>query len=216
MSTEDSREAMAVVGTQGGPPSSEAVNSTQRLGLTPSQTVGPYLHLCLPWTDGPDVVPEGTSGAFVITGRVFDGNGGPVVDALVESWQADPAGRFDHPDDPRGPAAPELAGFRGFGRCDTNGDGRYWLRTVKPGALPTPGGDVEAPHLDISVFARGLLNRVVTRLYFADEAEANAADPVLRLVDPERRTTLLAMPGPDGYAFDIHLQGPDETVFFDV
>lgn len=183
-----------------------------KLGLTPSQTVGPYLHIALAWPDGPEVVPDGTPGAFVVSGAVFDGNADPVVDALVESWQADPAGRFAHPDDPRGPGP----AFRGFGRCATDGAGRFWLRTVKPGPLPTRDGRIEAPHLDISVFARGLLDRVVTRLYFPDEQPANAADPVLGALDPARRATLLARAAADGYAFDIRLQGPDETVFFDV
>jgi protocatechuate 3,4-dioxygenase alpha subunit len=188
------------------------MTTDRRLGLTPSQTVGPYLHIALPWADGPELVPDGTPGAFVIRGQVVDGNGAPVVDALVESWQADPAGRFNHPADPRGAAGQ----FRGFGRCATDGEGRYWLRTVKPGPLPTREGATEAPHLNLSVFARGLLDRVVTRLYFADEARANDADPVLRLVDPGRRPTLLARATADGYAFDIRLQGTDETVFFDV
>src|SRR2546430_1995488 len=145
-----------------------------RLPLTPTQTVGPFLHLVLPWPDGPDVVPAGTPGLLRIAGRVFDGAGAPVPDALVESWQADPDGRFAHPDDPRG-AAP--AGFRGFGRCPTDAEGRYAIHTVKPGRLPGGDGTVEAPHLNLSVFARGLLDRVVTRLYFPDEPAANAADP---------------------------------------
>jgi protocatechuate 3,4-dioxygenase alpha subunit len=182
-------------------------------GLTPAQTVGPFLSLALPWADGPDVVPEGTPDSFVIAGIVSDGAGAPVTDALVESWQADPAGGFPHPDDPRGATD---GGFRGFGRCATDGAGRYWLRTLKPGALPAPDGATEAPHLDLSVFARGLLDRVVTRCYFADEADANATDPVLSTVDPARRGTLVATPVEGGYRLDIHLQGPDETVFFDV
>ncbi len=187
--------------------------TTERLGLTPSQTVGPYLHICLPWTDGPDVVPQGTPGAVLIRGQVFDGAGEPIVDALVESWQADSHGRFSHPDDPRGGGDPA---FRGFGRCDTDAQGRYWLRTVKPGSLPSRDGGVEAPHLNLSIFGRGLLDRVVTRLYFADEVEANAADPVLRSIDAGRRETLIARAVPDGYEFDIRLQGPNETIFFDV
>ncbi len=182
------------------------------LGLTPSQTVGPYLHLGLPWEDGPEVVPEGTPGSFVLSGQVFDGEGTALFDALVETWQADPAGRFAHPDDPRG----ATGSFRGFGRCATDEQGRYWIRTVKPGPLPTPDGRVEAPHLDVSVFARGLLDRVVTRVYFADEEEANAADPVLSIVDPARRGTIVAKRGPDGYLLDIRLQGAGETVFFEV
>lgn len=186
------------------------------LGLTPSQTVGPFLHIGLPWPDGPTVVPEGSPDAVVITGRVVDGTGGPVGDALVETWQADPQGRFDHPADPRGTTGRNGTGFRGFGRCPTDTGGEYRIVTRKPGRLPTPDGDLEAPHLDVSVFARGLLDRVVTRLYFADEPAANAADPVLQAVDPARRATLLAVPEGAGYRFDIRLQGPGETVFFDV
>jgi len=184
--------------------------------LTPSQTVGPFLAIGLPWPDGPFVVPEGTDGAITITGRVLDGAGDPVPDALVETWQADPDGRFAHPDDPRGAAG---RGFRGFGRCPTGPDGSYRIVTLKPGALPSPGGGTEAPHLDVSVFARGLLDRVVTRVYFPDEGPANEADPVLASIgDPARAATLVARPGPDParLRFDIHLQGDQETVFFDV
>jgi protocatechuate 3,4-dioxygenase alpha subunit len=182
-------------------------------GVTPAQTVGPFFALGLPWPDGPDVVPAGTPGALVIRGRVFDGAGVAVPDALVESWQADAEGRFAHPDDPRGAAE---SGFRGFGRCPTDQEGWYRLRTVKPGPLPCPDGDaVEAPHLDLSVFARGLLHRVVTRLYFPDEEVANRADPVLSTLDSDRRGTLIATAAGDGeLRFDIHLQGSDETVFF--
>jgi protocatechuate 3,4-dioxygenase alpha subunit len=188
----------------------------ERLAVTPSQTVGPFLHIGLDWPDGPYVVPEGTPGAFWIRGQVFDGAGNPVVDGMVETWQADPEGRFNHPDDPRGAREPSVPGFRGFGRCATDGEGRYGILTVKPGALPEPNGGVEAPHINLSVFARGLLHRLVTRLYFPDEPAANEADPVLRSLDPERRRTLLATAAPDGLRFDIHLQGEHETVFFAV
>ena len=184
--------------------------------LTPSQTVGPFLAIGLPWRDGPFVVPEGTDGAITITGRVLDGAGDPVPDALGDTWQADPDGRFAHPDDPRGAAG---RGFRGFGRCPTGPDGSYRIVTLKPGALPSPGGGTEAPHLDVSVFARGLLDRVVTRVYFPDEGPANEADPVLASIgDPAWAATLVARPGPDParLRFDIHLQGDQETVFFDV
>jgi protocatechuate 3,4-dioxygenase alpha subunit len=184
------------------------------LTLTPSQTVGPFLHIALKWADGPYVVPESTRGAFWITGTVFDGDGEPVPDALVETWQADVNGRFGHPDDPRGamPAAPP--GFRGFGRCDTDQDGRYRILTVRPGPLPSPDGGTEAPHLDITVLGRGMLDRVVTRMYFPDEAEANAADPVLATIPDERRGTLIATADGPGFRFDIRLQGAGETVFF--
>jgi protocatechuate 3,4-dioxygenase, alpha subunit len=189
--------------------------------ITPSQTVGPYLAICLPWPDGAFLVPEGTEGAITIGGRVMDGAGEPVPDGLVETWQADPASRFDHPDDPRGRATPATPGFRGFGRCPTGKDGRYRIVTVRPGPLPCPSGGTEAPHLNVSVFARGLLDRVVTRIYFPDEAEANAADPVLSAIaEPHRRQTLVASAvpggGPGQFRFDIRLRGEHETVFFDV
>jgi protocatechuate 3,4-dioxygenase alpha subunit len=161
---------------------------------TPSQTVGPYLAIGLPWPDGPTVVPVGTPGAIMITGTVFDGSGSPVPDAMIETWQADPDGRFDHPEDTRGPLTKE---FRGFGRCPTDVDGNYWILTMPPGALPG-----QAPHIDVSVFARGLLHRVVTRIYFPD----NVDDPVLATVDPARRHTLIAVPSDEGYRFDIRLQ----------
>ena len=112
-------------------------------GLTPAQTVGPFFGLALPWPDGPFVVPASTVGAFWIRGRVLDGAGEPVPDALVESWQADPAGRFDHPDDPRGPG--DTVGFRGFGRCPTDAHGGYGLYTVKPGPVPNNVGQPQAP-----------------------------------------------------------------------
>ncbi|MFY1692101.1 protocatechuate 3,4-dioxygenase subunit alpha [Plantactinospora sp. WMMB782] len=202
------------VGTAPPPAGSPALAPTPSLGSTPSQTVGPYLHIGLLWPDGPDVVPAGTRGEIWIRGQVFDGAGAAVPDALVESWQADPEGRFDHPDDPRGARRSAVPGFRGFGRSATDAEGRYAIRTLKPGALPGPDGETEAPHLNLSVFARGLLHRLVTRLYFPDEAAANFADPVLGAIDPARRPTLIARPAPDGFRFDIHLQGPDETVFF--
>ncbi len=179
---------------------------------TPSQTVGPFLAIVLPWPDGASVVNEG---GVLITGRLCDGAGEPVPDGLIETWQADPNGRFDHPDDPRG--AVRYNGFRGFGRCPTDADGRFAIRTLKPGALPTPDGEVEAPHLDVTVFARGLLRHLVTRLYFPDEPQANDADPVLRSLDAADRDALTAVPdGMDRLRFDIRLQGDGETPFFTV
>jgi protocatechuate 3,4-dioxygenase alpha subunit len=163
---------------------------------TPSQTVGPYLALGLPWSDGPDVVPQGAEGRIRLYGKVYDGEGQVIPDALIETWQADAAGRFGDP------------GFRGFGRSPTNDDGDWEIFTVKPGRI----GDGQAPHIDVNVFARGMLNRCVTRIYFADED--NGGDPVLETVPEERRPTLLATPGEDGYRFDVHLQGERETVFF--
>ncbi|MGZ4610393.1 MAG: protocatechuate 3,4-dioxygenase subunit alpha [Actinomycetes bacterium] len=185
-----------------------------RLGLTPSQTVGPFLHIGLVWDDCVDVVPAGTLGAVWLRGHVYDGEGAPVSDAMVETWQADAQGRFDHPDDPRGRRS--TAGFRAFGRCPTGPDGAWAVRTVKPGPVPTRDGTLQAPHVDLSVFARGLLDRVVTRLYFGDEADANGLDPVLSTVPAHRRGTLVADRVEDGYQLDIRLHGEDETVFFDL
>jgi protocatechuate 3,4-dioxygenase, alpha subunit len=183
------------------------------LQLTPSQTVGPFFSIGLTWPDGAYAVPEGTTGAFWVRGRVTDGDGEPVPDAVIESWQADPDGRYHHPDDPRGADGE----FRGFARAPTDADGRFAILTVKPGPVPGPGGATQAPHLAVSVFARGLLNRVVTRIYFADEPELNAADPVLQRVPEARRGRLIAEPAPDGgYRFDVRLQGEDESVFFAV
>ncbi len=147
---------------------------------TPSQTVGPFYAIGLPWAGGRFAVAEGTPRAVAIRGTVFDGEGEPVGDVLVETWQ--------------------LLGdrHRGFSRSDGGLD----LLTLK------------TAYVDVSVFARGMLDRVVTRIYFADEPEVNAADPVFASVPEERRGTLLAQPADDGYRFDIRLQGPDETVFF--
>jgi protocatechuate 3,4-dioxygenase alpha subunit len=182
---------------------------------TPSQTVGPYFAIGLPWQHGPYAARAGTPGILRIAGVVYDGAGAPVPDSLIETWQADPAGRFADLWGHGGPS--QLEGFRGFARCgEEDGDGEYEIFTVKPGPVPGPNGVPQAPHVDVSVFARGLLHRAVTRMYFADEARANAADPVLAAVPAERRATLLAQPTDDGYRFDIHLQGPDETVFFAV
>jgi protocatechuate 3,4-dioxygenase alpha subunit len=186
-----------------------------QLPTTPSATVGPYLAIGLTWEGGEFAVPADTPGAIWLRGTVFDGNGDPVPDAMVETWQADPVGRFDHPDDPRGAQA--FPGFRGFGRADTVDGGQYAICTLKPGRVPDGEGGLQAPHVDVSVFARGILDRVVTRIYFADEAEANAEDVVLRsLPGDAARRTLIAEPSDDGYRLDFHLQGERETVFFAV
>jgi protocatechuate 3,4-dioxygenase, alpha subunit len=185
--------------------------------LTPSQTVGPYFAMRLPWPEGPFVVPENTEGAITILGRLFDGVGNIIPDGLIETWQADPDGRFAHPDDPRGPVPAGYKAFRGFGRTQTELDGSFKIVTLKPGPLPFGDGQTEAPHIDVSVFARGMLDRSVTRIYFPDEAAANEADPVLREVPAERRHTLIAAPAGEGLLqFDIHMQGEEETVFFDL
>ena len=182
------------------------------LPSTPSQTIGPFFGPALTWADGPFVVPEGAPNAVRITGRVYDGRGAPVDDALVETWQADADGRF--PD--RSATGTGAATFTGFGRSGTGSDGRFQIWTIKPGRVPAPAGGLQAPHIDVSLFARGLLQRVVTRIYFGDETVANEEDPLLRSVDGSRRPTLVAPPAEGGYLFDIHLQGPDETVFFAV
>jgi protocatechuate 3,4-dioxygenase alpha subunit len=183
---------------------------------TPSQTVGPYFAIGLPWPQGPQAVAPGTPGAIKIAGMVYDGRGEPVPDHLIETWQADGDGRFADLYGYGG--ASTLAGFRGFARCGSeDGDGSFEILTVKPGRLPGPGGRLQAPHIDVSVFARGMLARCVTRIYFADEQEANDQCPVLSRVPAQRRATLLAQPvAPASYRFDIRLQGPDETVFFEL
>lgn len=173
-------------------------------GVTPSQTVGPFLAIVLPWEDGSDVVAAGTADAVVLRGRVTDGAGEPVPDALVETWQADGSGVFGD-------------GFRGFGRCPTDTAGEFWLRTVVPGPVAGADGAAQAPHIDVSVFARGLLDRVVTRIYFPTHAALNEDDPVLLSVPADRRGRLVARPTQEGeLRFDIVLQGEAETPFFDV
>ena len=177
-----------------------------RLAVTPSQTVGPFFSIGLTWEDGAEVVRNGTPGEIWIRGVVYDGAGDPVPDAVIETWQADPDGRFPSADDPRG--AVQFDGFRGLGRSGTDEHGRYRIRTVKPGPLPAPDGGVEAPHIDVTVLARGLLARLVTRIYFADEPAANALRPrALRAAGDRDARTLIAVAEDGGYRFDIHLQG---------
>lgn len=186
--------------------------------VTPSQTVGPFFHYALPWKDGHVVAGAGAEGArIVIEGRVLDGGGAPVTDAMIEIWQADAHGRYAHVEDRQD--KPLSDGFTGFGRTETDEEGRFRFETVKPGRVPGPGNALQAPHIAVSVFARGLLDRLVTRIYFADERAANEEDPVLGLIDdPAARETLLASAqnGTATYRFDIRLQGEDETVFFEV
>jgi protocatechuate 3,4-dioxygenase, alpha subunit len=183
--------------------------------LTPSQTVGPYFAIGLPYAGQELVVADGTAGEILITGTIYDGHGNVVPDHVFETWQADPAGRFADLYGHGGVS--ELAGFKGYGRWTTeDGDGSYRIHTVKPGRVAGLAGRLQAPHIDVSLFARGMLNRVVTRIYFGDEAAANAEDPVLMTVPGERRHTLIAQPTETGYRFDVRLQGPGETVFFAV
>lgn len=189
---------------------------------TPSQTVGPYLHLGL--VPGPFGVREvfshvvadsGVPGTHIrIEGRIIDGNGDVLPDAMVEIWQADHQGRFAHPADGR-PLASNS--FRGFGRCATSKDGSFRFDTIKPGSVAGPDGTMQAPHINVGVFSRGILKRLFTRIYFAGDP-ANANDPILALVPAGRRGTLMAKPDandPRVYRFDIRLQGAEETVFFD-
>src|SRR5690606_28397119 len=145
------------------------------LDPTPAQTAGPFLHVGMLWPDGPEVVGEDTPGAIWVGGRVLDGDGAPVADALIETWQADADGRVASTEDPRR----AVTGFRGWARCPTDAQGVWRIRTVKPGRVPGPGGVAQAPHIAVTVHARGLLRHLLTRLYFADEPDANAQDPVL-------------------------------------
>lgn len=186
-----------------------------RLHATASHTVGPFFHIGLGQDHAIDLTGPGVDGERVtILGRVLDGDGRPVDDALIETWQANAHGRYAHPDD--GQDKPLSAGFTGFGRVCTDDDGAFRLTTVKPGSVPGPAGSVQAPHLVVVLFMRGLLKHLLTRLYFPDEP-ANTDDPVLGLVPSERRVTLVAQrTSEDGVVqWNIILQGADETVFFD-
>jgi protocatechuate 3,4-dioxygenase alpha subunit len=216
--------------------------SPELFGQTPSQTLGPFFHYGLPWRGGADLTGASDLGArpelmppehdlltragvrgpidgqpIDIIGQVFDANGAVVPDALIEIWQANAAGRYNSPDDPRTDLALDEA-FIGFGRGATGEDGSFRFRTILPGRAPGPGNSLQAAHIAVGVMGRGLLKRLVTRLYFED-GEGNHEDPILALVPPARRATLIAAKvgeAPVTYRFDIHLQGERETVFFDV
>jgi protocatechuate 3,4-dioxygenase, alpha subunit len=191
-------------------------------GITPSQTVGPFFAYGLTpngkyeWNDAftSNLVTPDTSGDRIrVEGFVYDGDGVPVPDSMLEIWQADAQGRFADPQDKR--ALPNVS-FKGFGRCGTGPKGEFAFDTIKPGSVPDPDGKPQAPHILMAIFSRGMLRQNYTRIYFDDEA-ANAADPVLALVPADRRGTLIARRGQNGvYRFDIRLQGDDETVFFEV
>ena len=209
-------------------------------GQTPSQTVGPYFHYGLAWKGGADLVQRSEMGArldlippehyvlggsnvtgtpqgevILVAGCIYDADGKPVPDAMIELWQANAAGRYASPDDVR-EDVPLDQHFVGFGRSSTDVEGVYRFRTIRPGRVPGPGNTLQAPHLALSVFARGVIKRLPTRLYFAD-GEGNDSDPILTLVPEERRHTLIAQRKPDGtWWLDIHLQGTNETVFFDL
>jgi protocatechuate 3,4-dioxygenase, alpha subunit len=170
---------------------------------TPSQTIGPFFGFALPREGGDQAVDLATPGAVRIEGQVLDGAGAPVPDAMLEIWHAGPDGRY--------------ADGAGFARCGTDAEGVFHFVTLKPGRVPAPAGRAQAPHLNVVVFARGLLRHLLTRMYFPDEAEANAADPVLSAIEgPEARATLVARNEDGILRFDVRLQGEAETVFFAV
>ena len=180
---------------------------------TPSQTVGPYLRIGLIYGEGQNIlVNDQTSGERItISGCLYDGNGELVLDGLIEIWQADAQGIYPHPNDPRHDQADPH--FRGFGRAETRREGQFHFSTIKPGS-----SEGHAPYINVKVFSRGMLIHAYTRIYFSDE-EGNVHDPVLSSVVPDRRQTLIAARQESDniptYCFDIHLQGDEETVFFD-
>ncbi|HEX8957801.1 MAG TPA: protocatechuate 3,4-dioxygenase subunit alpha [Burkholderiaceae bacterium] len=184
--------------------------------MTGSQTVGPFLHIGLADLYCDKLITGEASDTIVIAGQVLDGDGNPIPDGMLEIWQADARGVYSDPQDGR----TAIAGFRGFGRVATDKEGRFAFTTIKPGKVPGPDGRGQAPHIMVSVFMRGLIKRLATRLYFPDEA-ANEADPILQLVPAERRATLIARAAAvRRYEWDVIIQagphGRAETVFFDV
>ncbi|HET9492681.1 MAG TPA: protocatechuate 3,4-dioxygenase subunit alpha [Chloroflexia bacterium] len=192
-------------------------------GVTPSQTVGPFFANCLLRDDmrahNVLVTPDTEGTRIRIVGYVYDGDGTPLPDALVEIWQANAAGRYNHPED-AGDAALDPT-FKGWGRSGTDTDGTFRFDTIKPGRAPYDDDVMQAPHICVAVFARGLLNHLYTRIYFSDEP-SNEQDPVLQRVPPERRATLIARHAgvePGGrtmYTFNVVLQGQNETAFFNI
>ena len=193
--------------------------SPELFGQTPSQTVGPFFHYSLPWKGGADLVGKSDMGArpdlfpvVDLRGRVLDGQGKAVPDALLEIWQANGAGRYASPADRRDGLSLDPH-FIGFGRASTSAEGEYHFRTMRPGRVPGPAATLQAPHIALSVFGRGLLKRLATRIYFSDCLE-NDADPILMSVPARRRETLIARRRGNDWWFDIVLQGTGETVFF--
>jgi len=186
------------------------------LQTTPSQTVGPFFAIGLPWNGGETLYSDATVGERIsITGRVLDGDGLPVPDALIEIWQANAAGRYAHPEDTRDDVPLDPA-FIGFGRCPTDPAGNYTFRTILPGCVPGRSGSVQAPHISVRILARGLLKALVTRIYF-DERPENEGDPILTLVAPEQRARLVARRASNdntAYHVDIVLQGEQQSIFF--
>jgi protocatechuate 3,4-dioxygenase alpha subunit len=184
------------------------------LRTTASQTVGPYLHIGLTWLVTDKLAAAGMSGEpITLEGRIVDADGKPVDDALVEIWQANAHGRYDHPDDTR--ALPLEPGFKGFGRVPTDAGGAFRFTTIKPGRVPAPGGGMQAPHISVTILMRGMLKHLKTRIYFPGDP-ANATDPVLARVPAERRETLIARPrAGNTLEWNVVLQGAGETVFLD-
>lgn len=188
------------------------------LGATPSQTAGPFFSDCMLRDELNVIAGPQTEGERIrIEGRVFDGDNSPVPDALVEVWQANSFGRYNHPADRRD--LPLDPAFSGWGRSGTDAEGCFWFETVKPGPVPFDETTQQAPHLCLTVLARGLLHQLQTRLYFADDV-GNETDPILRLVPAQRRYTVLAQRSEEGgrtvYRLDVVLQGDDETAFFNL
>lgn len=187
------------------------------LQATTSQTVGPFFKIGFEWLYRDNLASNDVSGTRVtIQGRILDGDGNPVPDAVLEIWQANAHGKYAHPEDTQD--KPLEPGFKGYGRVPTTSDGRFRFATIKPGAVPGPDGKPQSPHILVSVFMRGVLRRLVTRIYFPDEPH-NAADFILNLVGPERRSTLIAKKSAgdaDTLEWNVVLQGADETVFFDL
>ena len=188
------------------------------LQTTPSQTVGPYLSIGFDWLNRHDIAGTADGTRLSVEGRVFDGDGVSINDAVIEIWQANAGGKYAHPDDRQD--KPLLPGFTGFGRIPTDADGRFRFTTIKPGRVPGHWTEqLQAPHLEVSVLARGVIKRLATRMYFPDEP-SNADDPVLKLVPADRRATLIAtkaaQSGIVALQWDVRIQGDDETVFFDV
>jgi protocatechuate 3,4-dioxygenase alpha subunit len=182
---------------------------------TSSQTIGPYLHIGMTWLVDPNMAPETVRGERVtLHGRITDADGQPVNDAMLEIWQANAHGKYAHPEDTRD--LPLQDGFTGFGRVVTDAQGGFTVHTIRPGPVPGPDGRMQAPHLNVTIFMRGLLRHLVTRVYFPDDP-ANAHDMVLARVPEARRGTLVARPGGASGAlgWDVVLQGEGETVFFD-
>jgi protocatechuate 3,4-dioxygenase alpha subunit len=185
---------------------------------TPSQTAGPYFHLGMTETRSVKCIagPQTKGERVWLTCRVLDGEGAPLNDAVIEIWQADADGKYNHPDDMQKKTVDP--GWVGFGRMATEEDGSCEFETIRPGRVPGFGSGLQAPHLNVAIFARGLLKQLYTRVYFAGDP-ANSEDPVIALVPPQRRDTLMAEPDaarPGHWSFDIHLRGEQETVFFDV